>query len=176
MILRNERTERQERLYNLLLASREPITGTDLAAQMGVTRQVVVHDIALMRATGVPILSTPRGYVLQTTEPAENHYVLSVSHSPELAETELTILVDYGVKIRDVLVEHPLYGEIHGSLHLASRRDVELFIKQVRDLEASLLSSLTNGHHLHTVECSDFSRLAEAILDLRKAGIQVFDA
>lgn len=170
-----QRTERQERLYELLKTSQEPVTGTDIASTMGVTRQVVVHDIALLRASGAPILSTPRGYMLQTQDLPEDKYVLSVSHPPQLTATELTILVDYGIKVRDVLVEHPLYGEIRGSLHIASRRDVDLFMHQLRDLGANLLSSLTDGYHLHTVECSDPKRLAEAIQDLRKNGIKVFE-
>lgn len=170
------RTERQDRLYELLKNNREPITGTDIAVQMGVTRQVVVHDIALLRASGIPVLSTPRGYMLQAVNLPEKQYVLSVSHPPELTATELTILVDYGVKILDVLVEHPLYGEIRGSLHIESRRDVDLFMQQLANLGATLLSSLTDGYHLHTVECSDAKRLAEAVAELRRHGIQVFDA
>lgn len=171
-----ERTERQQRLYDVLKNKKDPMTGTDLASNLGVTRQVVVHDIALLRAAGIPLLSTPRGYVLQLGEPTVSPSILSVLHPPELTRIELTILVDYGIKVREVLIEHPLYGEIRGSLHIASRRDVEMFLGQVKHLGANLLSSLTDGYHLHTVECPDPVRLTEAIRDLRQNGIHVFDS
>jgi transcriptional regulator of NAD metabolism len=170
-----DRRERQERLVEALRERDHPVTGGELATLLGVTRQVVVHEIALLRAQGVPIVSTPRGYFLEERDDRQERYILAVNHPPELTSTELKILVDYGVRVIDVLVEHPLYGELRGSLHLASRRDVDLFLQQLHETKASLLSSLTDGHHLHTVECADPARLNEAIAELRKHGIQVFD-
>lgn len=169
------RSERQQRVLDVLMGRHDPITGTDLATRCGVTRQVVVHDIALLRASGFDILSTPRGYWLPPAHEETSIHVLSVCHAPELTEIELLTLVDHGIRIRDVVVEHPLYGELRGSLHLSSRRDVLDFLTQVRASDAMLLSSLTDGHHLHTLECSDIRRLNEAIVVLREQGIQVLD-
>ncbi|WP_231493442.1 transcription repressor NadR [Alicyclobacillus macrosporangiidus] len=170
-----ERGERQQVLLEALRASREPIPGAQLAALCGVTRQVVVHDIALLRAAGEPILSTPRGYWLRPGEPARRSFVLSVCHPPELTETELYTMVDHGLHVVDVVVEHPVYGELRGALHLSSRRDVALFLQRVAETKALLLSSLTEGFHLHTVECRDEGQLHEAVAALRAAGIQVLE-
>lgn len=170
-----ERTDRQQLILDALHRSDEPLTGTELAQRCGVTRQVVVHDIAILRAAGSPILSTPRGYYWQPQEPSSYQVILSVSHPADLTERELLIFVDYGVQVLDVQVEHPIYGELRGSLHLSSRRDVELFMNRVRTSNALLLSALTDGYHLHTVQCVDLDRLHEAIGALRDAGIQVVE-
>ncbi|MCL6636662.1 MAG: transcription repressor NadR [Alicyclobacillus sp.] len=152
------------------------MTGAQLAAICGVTRQVVVHDIALLRAAGEPVLSTPRGYWLRPDREGRSpeQHVLSVCHPPELTETELLLLVDHGVHVVDVQVEHPIYGDLRGNLHLSSRRDVQLFMERVRSSGAALLSSLTDGFHLHTVEAPDAARMAEAVAALKAHGIQVF--
>jgi len=170
------RTERQQRLLDVLLTVADPVTGNDLAVKCGVTRQVVVHDIALLRASGIDILSTPRGYYLQTDKPTRERSVLAVWHGPERTDTELYTLVDCGVHVIDVIVEHPLYGELRGPLHLTSRREVDLFRNQVDATSAPLLSSLTDGHHLHTVEYRDARSLEAAVAALRARGIQVFDS
>lgn len=169
------RNERQARLLALLAAAADPVTGSELANRLGVTRQVVVHDIALLRAQHVPIVSTPRGYWLQREPAPRNQTLLAVHHPPALTETELCILVDHGLTVIDVLIEHPIYGELRGSLQLANRRDVRMFMEQVRRSGASLLSSLTDGHHMHTVAYDEESQLQDAVRELRRHGIQVFD-
>ncbi|MBC7336148.1 MAG: transcription repressor NadR, partial [Clostridia bacterium] len=78
--------------------------------------------------------------------------VLAVSHAPEQTEEELNALVDFGLKVLDVVVEHPIYGELRGFLMLESRHDVERFLGRIADAGAGLLSTLTGGVHLHTVE------------------------
>ncbi|WP_249226491.1 transcription repressor NadR [Alicyclobacillus mengziensis] len=169
-----DRKSRQERMLAELSASTRPLTGTELAERCGVTRQVVVHDVAILRAAGVNIISTPRGYWVQTV-PSAQTTVLSVCHTPELTEVELMTLVDFGIEVVDVIVEHPLYGELRGQLHLSSRRDVELFLENVASSDALLLSSLTEGFHLHTVAAPTQGRLLEAIQALRARGIEVFE-
>lgn len=168
------RTERQNRLLQELAKADRPLTGSELATRCNVTRQVVVHDVAIIRASGVQILSTPRGYWLQKESPRETR-VLSVCHPPELTEIELLTLVDFGIEVLDVMVEHPIYGDLKGGLHLSSRRDVELFMQQVHDSKVTLLSSLTDGFHLHTVSPPHNERLQEAIEALRQNRIEVFD-
>ncbi|QQE77777.1 transcription repressor NadR [Alicyclobacillus sp. SO9] len=168
------RTQRQNRLLEELAKADRPLTGSELATRCKVTRQVVVHDVAIIRASGVQVLSTPRGYWLQSESPRETR-VLSVCHPPELTEIELMTLVDFGIEVLDVMVEHPIYGELRGGLHLSSRRDVELFMEQVRTSKVTLLSSLTDGFHLHTVAPPHSQRLQEAIAALRQNGVQVFE-
>lgn len=169
-----DKDTRRQRLL-AILSNDEPITGHDLAQQLGVTRQVVVHDIALQRAQGANIVSTPRGYWLPEVDVNKHLQVLSVVHPPNLTAIELYTLVDFGIRVLDVQIEHPVYGELKGSLQLASRRDVELFLAQVQASGAALLSSLTDGQHMHTVAIPGPSRLAEAIEALRSHGIQVFE-
>jgi hypothetical protein len=95
---------------------------------------------------------------------------LACRHAAEDTQEELEILVDHGVKILDVIVEHPVYGELRGSLAIESRADVRDFLTQVRTSRAALLSSLTGGVHLHTVEASRPEMIARAKARLRARG------
>lgn len=145
--------DRREKILEFLMQAQRPVTGGELAKAMGVSRQVIVQDIAILRAQGKEILATPQGYLWQ--RPAvtgRQRAVLAVAHPPEETGTELNILVDFGLKVIDVIVEHPLYGELRGILMLESRRDVEKFLESLAEAGAGLLSSLTGGVHLHTVE------------------------
>ncbi|MCR4419966.1 MAG: transcription repressor NadR [Clostridia bacterium] len=160
---------RRERILEYLRQAGKPVTGSQLAEAMGVSRQVIVQDIALLRAAGTEILATPQGYVWQP--PAREQAaraVIAVNHPPEDTETELNLLVDFGLKVVDVVVEHPVYGELRGYLMLQSRRDVQLFLQRVQGAGAGLLCSLTGGVHLHTVEYSreeDFRLACRALAE-----------
>jgi transcriptional regulator of NAD metabolism len=146
-----------------------PILGGELANRFHVSRQCLVQDIAILRASGEEILATPRGYRL----PSPNHphrAILACKHAPERTEEELQILVDHGVKILDVIVEHPLYGELRGSLMIESRAELQDFLAQVRTSHAALLSSLTDGVHLHTIEASRPEMISRAKVQLRARG------
>ncbi|SIS56124.1 transcription repressor NadR [Alicyclobacillus vulcanalis] len=165
-------TERQQRLLHMLQQAETPIPGQALAEALGVTRQVIVHEIALLRAAGEPIYATPKGYWLNRAS-SGRETVLAVSHTPEQTKDELYALVDHGVRVLDVRVEHALYGEIVGQLLITSRRDVDVFLEKVESERATLLSSLTGGFHYHRVQYDREDQLAEACEALRKAGIQV---
>jgi transcriptional regulator of NAD metabolism len=165
---------RQQRLMVWLEGQNEPIRGEDLARRLGVTRQVVVHEIALLRAQGVPIVSTPRGYYWDRGRNTRRTAILSVRHTADQTAQELTILVDHGLIVQNVIVEHPLYGELTGALEIRSRVDVAHFLEQLQRQRASLLLSLTNGYHMHTVEYWHEEALSRAIDALLAHGIQVF--
>jgi transcriptional regulator of NAD metabolism len=135
-----------------------------------VSRQCLVQDVAILRAGGQEILGTPRGYCLPAAAPHAHKAILACKHAPERTEEELNILADHGVKILDVIVEHPLYGEMRGSLMIESRADVQDFLQRVSSCQASLLSSLTGGVHLHTVEASRPEMIARAKEQLREKG------
>ena len=164
--------ERRRRLLEWMRAQGRPVPGNHLARHFGVSRQCLVQDVAILRAAGREILSTPQGYHLPG-EPAAgaSRAILACKHSPERTEEELHILVDHGVKVLDVLVEHPLYGELRGSLMISSRADVADFMRRWRRGKASLLSSLTRGVHLHTVEASKRERIEKAKAQLQAKGI-----
>lgn len=163
--------ERRTALSRLLEADGQPIPGDALALRLGVSRQAIVHDVAILRAEGAPIVATVRGYlVAPAAGQAAHRVVVAVRHRPEEAETELTALVDQGVRVVDVVVEHPVYGELRGELHLASRSDVEAWAEATRRAGAHLLSELTEGVHLHTLEADDPARLERARVALARLG------
>jgi uncharacterized protein len=163
--------ERRRQILAWMRGHREPIRGSEMARRLGVSRQCLVQDVAILRASGEEIMATPRGYqILKPKEPA-HRAVLACCHRPERTEEELQTLVDCGVRVLDVIVEHPLYGELRGSLMLESRADVEDFLTQVRCSHATLLSALTDGVHLHTVEASKPEAISRARTELRKRGI-----
>lgn len=124
----------------------------------------------MLRASGEEILSTPQGYRLPAARPSAHRAILACQHAPERTEEELHILVDHGVRVIDVVVEHPLYGELRGSLMLESRSDVEDFLRRWHRKHASLLSSLTRGVHLHTVEASRPDMITRAKQQLEARG------
>ena len=154
-----------------LKAQKGPVAGSVLARRFRVSRQCLVQDVAILRAHGEEILSTPRGYRMPDVQRAAQRTVIACQHGPERTKEELTILVDNGVKVIDVIVEHPLYGELRGSLMIESRSDVADFLRRRAATHASLLSSLTGGVHLHTVEASRPRNIARAKAQLQSRGI-----
>jgi len=154
-----------------LLRGGSIITGSVLSEKLGVTRQVIVADIALLRASGEQIIATPQGYManLMPSAPAVRQTIAS-RHAPDLESirAELNLIVDHGVTVLDVSVEHPLYGEITGNLRIKNRRDVEAFVAKLTSSQAEPLSILTGGLHLHTIECEDRETLSLLIEELKR--------
>ena len=159
---------RRDEILQTLAGASGPVSAAALAARLGVSRQVVVGDVALLRAAGSPIVATPRGYVLEEqTHPCEKK--IAVMHGREQLQEELYTIVDYGCTVVDVIVEHPLYGELVGQLHLSSRYDVDRFLDSIRESEP--LSQLTHGVHLHTIRYPDEEAFAKMKEALREKGI-----
>lgn len=162
---------RRQRLLELLRAG-GPRRGAELARELGVSRQVVVNDVAILRAEGQPIVGTPRGYLLLDRDrPGGPRAVLACRHDRRGTRKELQVLVDHGLTVLDVSVEHPLYGELRGNLMISSREDVERFLRDMRRGRTELLSSLTGGVHLHTVLAPSADAMERARSALREAGI-----
>jgi transcriptional regulator of NAD metabolism len=169
--------ERQGRIVALLRSTARPITGNDLAAQTGVSRQVIVQDVALLRAAGEEIIATPLGYILaERRGPPALRSVLACRHDRGQTEDELMTMIDLGLKVIDVIVEHPIYGELRGMLSLASRDEVRHFIAKLGESEAGLLSELTHGVHLHTVDASRADQLTSARAALGAKGYLLEDS
>lgn len=156
-----EKMDAQERRHKIidLLGHGEVISGSELAGKLGVSRQVVVQDIAILRAAGHGILSTPQGYRLEGSMKRCSR-IFACNHDMDKVYDELSIIVDYGGKVVDVMVEHPVYGELKGYLMISSRYDLDNFMNSLKESQGKLLSSLTGGVHLHTVEAE-----SEAVLD-----------
>ena len=167
--------DRRRRIVDLIAQARDPITGTELAHLLGVSRQIIVQDMALLRAAGADIVATPRGYLGARSRGGRATYreVLAVQHGREQIEVELNTLVDLGLRVIDVIVDHPVYGELRGNLMLESRADVRQFLQRLEGAEP--LSALTRGVHLHTVESSRPGAIDEGREALRGLGILLAD-
>ncbi|MUK88358.1 HTH domain-containing protein [Ornithinibacillus sp. L9] len=163
---------RRSLILEWLQDSGEPITGKSLAEKTKVSRQVIVQDISLLKAKGEPIIATSRGYVYfkENNSTQKESRIIVVSHNSEETADELYTLVDHGVSVKNVMVEHPIYGDLTGSLMLKNRRDVDAFLEELENKKASLLSKLTEGVHLHTIEADTVKQLDEACEALRGKG------
>ncbi len=146
--------ERRNKLLEILRQAKNPIIGSELAEKFDVSRQVIVQDIALLRAGGKNILATSQGYIFPESRNLDMvRTKIACKHNGESeVEDELMTIVNYGAKIVDVIVEHPLYGELNGLLMIKSVEDVKKFMQRYREEKATLLAELTGGVHLHTIE------------------------
>ena len=163
--------QRRERILTRLNSAGAPLSASTLAAELGVSRQIVVGDVALLRAGGAQIDATPRGYQLHPAEKGYTGILACVHRTQEEMRRELYTVVDQGGIVVDVAVENPLYGELRGNLNLASRYDVDNFIEQAAHTPEGLLSRMTGGVHLHTLRCPDEASFHRMEAALEKAGI-----
>lgn len=168
-----EARERREKIENIL-RNGQSVTGSTLAKLMGVSRQVIVTDIAIMRAAGLNIYATPQGYLIPVEQQQAVQGKIACSHDGlERLEKELCIIVDNGAKVVDVIVEHPVYGEIKGNLMIASRLDIKMFLEKLKTSNARPLSVVTGGIHLHTIEAPSGRIIEKVMSELNTAGILV---
>ena len=161
--------DRREAIKKTIYESEKPISASVLASQYEVSRQIVVGDVALLRAANEPIVATPRGYVYQK-EKAVNRYVIACCHNNEMTQEELNIIVDCGGIIENVIVSHPVYGELMGALHIHNRVEVRQFIEKCKETNAQNLSVISNGVHLHTIIAKDDSQYEMIQAELKKKG------
>ena len=159
--------QRRESIVSLLKDTTQPISAAALAKQLNVSRQAIVGDIALLRAAGMDILSTPRGYIVAPLMQNDGIVrTIACNHTPENMEKEIYTIIDNGGALIDVIVEHRIYGQLTGQLNIFSRYDADEFIKSTKEQNAPLLSKLTNGVHLHTIRCKNeetFQRIVSAL-------------
>ena len=160
--------ERREQIQRILERSKEPVSGSDLAQKLEVSRQIVVQDIALIRANGVVITSTNRGYVLQETGNASR--VFKVIHSDEQVEEELNLYVDLGAKVEDVFVYHKVYGVIRAEMNIRSRRDVRKYMEDISSGKSTNLMNLTSNYHYHKIVAEDEQTLDLIQQELKEKG------
>ena len=161
-------TQRRNAILKTLKEADKPLSATVLAGQLSVSRQIIVGDVALLRAAGEEIVATARGYVMGGSEGCR--YQVVCRHDSERMSRELELMVDYGCTVEDVAVEHSVYGQITGRLDLSSRYDVAEFMEKVSAGKAKPLSDLTDGIHLHTLRCPDGKAFACLLEALRNEG------
>ena len=163
-------SERRQELLQLLSGTQTPISGTSLAKHFTVSRQVIVQDMALLRAQRMQILSTYKGYFLDAAVKEQYVRIFRVHHDTEHTLDELQLIVDYGGKVLDVFVEHPLYGQIRADLMIANRMEAKQFVEQMEAHEAHPLKLLTDDCHYHTVVAGSEEQLDLIEQELKMRG------
>ena len=168
---------RRKKILEVLSEGQSPISGTELAGMMGVSRQVIVQDIALLRASNKNILSTNKGYILfeENRKPEYCRRTVKVRHENGEIMKELNMIVDSGARVLDVVVEHDIYGQIMVDLIINNRADVENFVRKVEENKTRPLNELTEGIHFHTIEAENDKILEKAEKSLREAGFLMED-
>lgn len=165
--------ERRNEIKSILLNASAPLSASKIANKFSVTRQIIVGDIALLRAAGYEIYATPRGYVYDNPEICSSGYekIIACRHTTRQMKDELYAVVDNGAQMINVTVEHSLYGQISAPLLIASRYDADEFIKKLARSDARPLSDLTDGVHLHKIKCPDTETATRIEQILLKKGI-----
>ena len=165
--------ERREKLLHILKTSNKPVKGVDLAKELNITRQIVVKDTALLRASGIDILATSTGYIIYTIKNQEFEIKCKNHTSNEELLLELQTIIDLGGKVKDVIVDHPTYGTIKADLNLSSNRDLKMFMENSKKNEFKQLSTLSQDYHVHTIEVPDEKTLEEIKKELKEVNILV---
>lgn len=164
--------ERRREIAAILMAEKEPVSGSVLSVRLGVSRQIIVQDIAALRAEGCEVLSMHHGYLMKTGPFAER--VFKVYHTSRQTEDELSGIIDAGGIIVNVFVRHKVYGRIEADLNISSPADVVRFIDEIKSGKSTELMHITSGYHYHTVR-ADSAELLNQIEDvLRKKGYLLF--
>ncbi|MBM7678572.1 transcription repressor NadR [Gracilibacillus alcaliphilus] len=167
--------QRREQLIHWLEASQVPLTGTELAGRANVSRQVIVQDISLLKAQDHPIIATSNGYLYMKQEQPSSlcRRIIACKHEPQATREELYTIVDYGAAVEDVIIEHPIYGDLKASLMIHHRADVDQFVTKVEEAQAAYLLELTDGIHNHTITAQDESQLDQVCQALKAKGYLV---
>ncbi len=163
--------KRREQIIGILKNSNECISASELAKRFGVTRQIIVSDIALIRASGNKVIASRHGYSLAENIVDDSLQTIVCKHNEENIADEFYTVVDNGGEIVNVIVEHPLYGEITAGLSIKSRYEANQFIKRSKETGASQLSELTNGLHIHTIRVPDEAAYIRIKNELSQFGI-----
>lgn len=150
---------RRKQIPQILKNSNGPVPGTELARQLNVSRQIIVQDMALLRANGIPVLSTNRGYMIQEEKSVSR--VFKVVHTDEQVEEELNLFVDHGARVEDVFVFHKVYGIVKAPMNIKSRRDVQNYLNDILTGKSTQLKNITANYHYHTITAEN-----EQILDM----------
>ena len=161
--------ERRGKIIQALKNSDKAVSATTLAKEFDVSRQVIVQDVALLRANGKNIFSTNRGYLIQEDE--ETNRIFKVQHEDDEVEKELTTIVDLGGTVEDVFVYHKVYGVLRAEMNIKSRMDIRNYMEEIRSGKSSLLKNVTSGYHYHTVRAERVEILDMIQEELQKKGL-----
>ena len=159
---------RRNKIIETIRNSDAPVSGTALAKDFEVSRQVIVQDVALIRASGIDIVSTNRGYVVNT----EVRYsrIVKTVHTEEQIEDELFAIVDAGGTVDNIIVNHRFYNRVEAPLNIKSRRDANIYVEAIRTGKSKPLSSATSGYHYHTISADSEETLDIIEEELKSRG------
>lgn len=162
---------RREKIIELLTGTEKPLSASAIASQCAVSRQVIVGDIALLRASGAQIIATPRGYLLEQASCNGLKIEIACIHGDDRLAEELYTVVDLGGAMIDVTVAHSVYGQICAPLHIFSRFDADAFLDKLKTANAQPLCTLTGGIHLHRLRCPNQTVQSRVLEALRTKGL-----
>jgi hypothetical protein len=182
----------EERRKGILsqLNEKVPVSAGALAAAFGVSRQIIVQDVALLRSDGAEILSTPKGYlrlaggvgggsvgsvgaVGSVGGVAAHSRVFKVRHEDGQIEEELSLIVGAGGCVKDVFVHHRVYGTLRAELGVGTPEQVAEYMRSITSGKSRPLKNVTDGYHYHTVTAPSASVLDEIESLLRIRGFLV---
>lgn len=165
--------ERREQIIKMLSESSKNINATEMANIFGVTRQIIVSDIAILRAQGQKISSAKSGYRLEQDDDGRVIESIVCRHTSDEVVDELYTVIENGGYVLDVIVEHPVYGQLSADLNLRSKNDVDEFVRRVRVSGASQLCDLTGGLHIHTLSLPDKESYEKITDALKSIGVLI---
>ena len=160
--------ERRGEILKILHNADAPVAARELAGKFGVSRQVIVQDLAVIRASTPGILSTTKGYVIQQDSSCSREF--KVRHSQDKAAEELNLIVDCGGHVKNISISHRVYGRVSAEMDIRSRQDVSEFVQALQNSHSTVLSNATSGYHYHLVEAASEERLELIEEQLKKAG------
>ena len=163
--------ERRREILERLRAEKRAVPAKEFAIDFNVSRQIIVGDMAVIRANHPEIISTNRGYILDEKTTFSREF--KVKHGPDRVKEELTLIVDYGGYVKNVSISHRAYGRISADMSIGSRQDVVEFVERLLDSKSTLLGSVTSGYHYHLVEATSEARLDLIETRLGEAGFLV---
>ncbi|MBE6765777.1 MAG: transcription repressor NadR [Ruminococcaceae bacterium] len=160
--------ERRKQIINTLMAERQPVSGSALSEKLHASRQIIVQDIAVLRASGFEILSTHQGYIIKSSPLRER--VFKVRHTSEQTPDELSLIVTLGGTVVDVFVWHKVYGKIEAQLNIFSQHSIDKFMEGIKSGKSTELMHITDGYHYHTVRAE-----SNEVLDRIEAALRERD-
>ncbi len=163
--------DRRKQILSLMQKASKPLPGVALGKETGVSRQVVVQDIALLRTEGYPIVSTIRGYYLD--QPKQAVRLVKVYHTNEQMEDELSTIVNLGGSVLDVVINHRRYGKLTAPLQIKNHRDIRGFVQDMQSGKSSPLMNVTSGYHFHHIAAEKEEILDEISDELDRKGYMV---
>ena len=160
--------KRRAEILKLIGDAETPISANVLKDRFKVSRQVIVNDIAILRASGYDVTSTSRGYAPGGRIKAFR--VFKCRHTFEEIVDEGLLIIGCGGRIDDVFVNHRVYGKISAKLDLSNRTHVEELYRSLVSGASKPLMSVTDGYHYHTVTADGEEILNEIEIRLKDAG------